>query len=212
MSVLKGEGTTVILYGSTNVSTGARSYPGYLARPDLKGQWPTVVVVGPSDSSAAPSVRAICRGIARHGIAAVAPDAGGLEAFVGFITNPAGHWSNAEYGYGVLGLGDGSAGAIEAARTSELAAALALVDPVLDDAAVAGLGEVDVPLLGCVGRDAAEGVEAARAGAPQSQWVLYDGVGAGYWDINGDGYVASAAEDTEDRVIEFFSVPLPAKL
>jgi len=211
VSVLKGEGTTVILYGSTDVSTGSRSYAGYLARPDLRGEWPTVVVTSPADGAAS-SVNAICRAIARHGVAAVAPAPGGLDAFLGFITNRAGNWSNAEYGFGVLGLGDGSESAISAAAASDLVVALAVVDPVFDEAATSMVGDVTVPVLGCSGRDASEGVDEARRAMPQAEWVVYDGAGAGYWDIDADGYVAAAADDTGDRVVEFFSKTLPERV
>jgi dienelactone hydrolase len=211
VSVLKGEGTTVMLYGSTDVSTGSRSYPGYLARPDLRGEWPTVIVTSPLDGAAS-SVKAICRAIARHGVAAVAPDPGGLDPFIGFITNPAGHWSNAEYGFGVLGLGDGSNSAILEAAESDLVVAVAVVDPVFDDATISKLGDVDVPMLGCSGRDAYERVDDARAAVPQAEWVVYDGAGAGYWDIDADGYVSAAADDTGDRVVEFFSKTLPERV
>lgn len=211
MTVLKGEGSTVILYGETNVGTGARSYHGYLARPDLRGEWPTVAVVAPSDG-AAPSVKAICRDIARHAIAAVAPEAGGLEPFIGFIVNPAGHWSNAEHGFGLLALGDGAGEAIAEAASADLAVALALVDPVLDDAGLAALAEVEVPVLGISGRQATERVDEARAAAPRAEWVVYDGADAGFWDIDADSYLAAAADDTRDRVVEFFAKTLPARV
>ena len=211
MSVLKGEGTTIILYGSTSVSTGARSHPGYLARPDLIGEWPTVVLVSPS-YEAASSVNAICRDIARHGMAAVAPHAGGLAAFTNFITNPAGTWSNAQLGYAVLAFGDGSLTAIEESASSPLVTSLVLVDPVIEDRAVALLSGVGVPILGCSGREAFDGVDAARDAAPQAEWVVYEGVGSQYWNINADEYVAVAAEDTADRVLEFLPRSLPPKL
>lgn len=211
MSVLKGEGTTVMLYGSTDVSTGSRSYPGYLARPDLRGEWPTVVVTSPLDGAAS-SVKAICRAIARHGVAAVAPAPGGLDPFIGFITNPAGHWSNAEYGFGILSVGDGSTADTTAAVASGLVSSLALVDPTLDQATLGLLTEVAVPVLGCSGREGLAGLEDARAAAPHAEWVVYDGVGAQYWNINADGYDRVAAEDTRDRVIEFFAESLPVKI
>ncbi len=211
MSVLKGEGTTVILYGSTSVSTGSRSYLGYLARPDLMGEWPTVVVVSPSYNATA-SVHDICRMIARHGMAAVAPGPGGLGAFIKFIINPAGHWSNAEHGFGLLALGDGALSAIEQAASSPLVASLTLVDPVIGDRAVALLSEVSVPILGTSGREALDGVDLARQAAPQAEWVVYDGIGAQFWNINADEYVAGAAEDTMDRVLEFLPGTLPPKI
>jgi hypothetical protein len=145
-------------------------------------------------------------------MAAVAPAAGALDAYTRFIANPSGHWSNAEYGFGVLGLGDGSEPAILEAAASELVVALALVDPVLDDGAVSMLAGIDIPMLGLSGRDVAEGVDAARSAAPHAEWVIYDGVGAGYWNIDGDEYVAAPAEDTGDRVVEFFSKTLPARV
>lgn len=211
MSVLKGEGTTVILYGSTHVGTGARSYDGYMARPDLKGEWPTVVVISPSHGATS-SPKAICRGLARHAIAAVAPAADGLEAFIGFITNPAGHWSNAEYGFGLLALGDGSAAAIAEAESSDLVWSLALVNPVLNEAATAMLAGIEVPILGLSGRDASDGVDAARVAAPHAEWVVYDGAGSGYWNVDADDYVPAAAEDTGDRLVEFFAKTLPARV
>ncbi len=212
MSVLKGEGTTVMLYGSTSVSTGSRSYPGYLARPDLMGEWPTVVVVPPSSYGAFSSVNAICRVIARHGLAAVAPATGGMDAFIRFITNRAGHWSNAEYGFGILGLGDGSGAAIDKTASLGLVASLALVDPELGDDAVALLDEVAVPLVGFSARDASAVVDEARAAAPHAEWVVYDGAGARYWDSDAEGYTSAAAEDTADRVIEFFARSLPQRV
>lgn len=211
MSVLKGEGTTVILYGSTSVSTGSRHFPGYLARPDLIGEWPTVVVTSPS-YDAASSINDICRLIARHGIAAVAPGPGGLDAFIDFITNPAGDWSNAEYGFGMLAFGDGAAEAIGEIVGSTLVTTLAVVDPVLNDDVVELLGRVDVPILGCSGREAADGVDRARAAAPRAEWALYEGAGSQYWNINADEYVAAAAADTGDRVIEFLARSLPARI
>ena len=211
MSVLKGEGTTVILYGRTSVSTGSRHYPGYLARPDLMGEWPTLVVVSPS-YDASSSIHDICRLIARHGIAAVAPGPGGLDAFIDFIVNPAGDWSNAEYGFGVVGFGDGAGPALEEAASSDLVTTVALVDTVIDDRAVELLAEIDVPVLGCSGREALDRVDEARAAASHAEWAVYDGAGEQYWNINADEYVAAAAEDTADRVIAFVARSLPSKI
>lgn len=211
MSVLKGEGTTVILYGSTSVPTVSRQYGGYLARPDLMGEWPTVVVVSPSDGAGS-AVHAICRLIARHGIAAVAPGASGLDTFVGFITNPAGHWSNAEHGYGVLAFGDGATDALALAAGADLAAAVALVGPALDEAALGALERVRVPLLACAPDADGDEIDRARAAAPQGEWVIYKGAAPRYWDIDSDGYAPSAETDTSDRVLGFFDEALPPKL
>jgi dienelactone hydrolase len=157
-------------------------------------------------------VHAICRDLARNGIAAVAPDTDGLDAFIGFITNPAGHWSNAEYGFGILSVGDGASADATAAVSSGLVSSLALVDPTLDQAALGLLTEVAVPVLGCSGREGLAGLEDARAAAPHAEWVVYEGVGAQYWNINAEGYDQVAAEDTRDRVIEFFAESLPVRI
>lgn len=193
------------------MSTGARSHPGYLARPDLRGEWPTVLVAGPT-GEASSSVNAICRHLARNAMAAVAPAAGGVDAFVGFITNPAGDWSNAEYGFGVLGLGDGCGDAVRLAASSELVASLALIAPTIDDELVAALRAVDVPILGCGGRDSLDGLDSARSAAPHAEWVVYDGVDPEYWDVSAEGYSPAAADDTEERVTGFFADALPPRI
>jgi dienelactone hydrolase len=211
VSVLKGEGTTVILYGSTSVPTVSRQFGGYLARPDLTGEWPTVLVVAPSNGAGS-AVRAICRLIARHAIAAVAPESGGLDAFVAFITNPAGHWSNAEYGYGVLGIGDGATEAITHASSAHLVSAVALVGPELEATALDALEQLRVPLLGCAAAADDDGLDRARAAAPQGEWVIYKGADPRYWDIDADGFAPTAASDTSDRVLEFFADALPEKI
>ena len=203
MSVLKGEGDTVILYGETSVSTGASSYHGYLARPDLRGEWPTVVVTAPADTES--TVADICRSLARNGIAAVAPGAGGLDSFVDFITNPAGHWSNAEHGFGTLGLGDGAADAASAGVVG-----VALVGPVIDDPLLIALRGARVPILVCSAR--VDGIDQARRAAPHAEWVVYDGVEPDFWDVAAEGYSPTAAGDAGERVTEFFAGLLPARL
>lgn len=211
MSVLKGEGTTVILYGSTSVPTGSRHYSGYLARPDLMGEWPTIIVVPPSDGAAS-AIGDICRRIARHGIAAVAPHPGGMDAFVGFVTNPAGRWSNAEQGYGMLAFGDGASSALDHAAAADLVTGVALVGPALDDGVLAALAAFRTSLLGCTAGSEGSEVERARDAAPQGEWVIYSGAAPRYWDIDHDDFVPSAAEDTSERVIGFFGEILPPKL
>lgn len=210
MSVLKGEGTTVILYGSTSVSTASRQHGGYLARPDLMGEWPTVVVVSPTDGTG-PAVRECCRLLARHGIAAVAPDSGGLEAYVGFVTNPAGHWSNAEDGYGLLAFGDGAEAALRHASASGLAASVALVGPALDEDTVGAFAGVRVPLLACSADGDGDAIDRARAAAPHGEWVIYRDAEPRYWDIDAAGFAPTAASDTSDRVLGFFAEALPPK-
>lgn len=73
MSVLPGEGTHPILYGSTRLSARSQIHSGYLARPDLTGSYPTVVIV-PSAKGNTSGLKALCRRMARQGLAVVAYD------------------------------------------------------------------------------------------------------------------------------------------
>lgn len=156
MSVLKGEGKVVILYGTISIPAGPRTYSGYLARPDLTGEWPTVLVI-PSAWGITSSVKDVSRRLARQGLAALAPDLyrgaaparsadqgeaaaamravpddralGDLTGIADFIANPSGTWSSAEHGFGILTLGTGSRWGAMVAERSELVKALALVAP-----------------------------------------------------------------------------------
>lgn len=73
MSVLKGEGTHPILFETASVPVRAVTHTTYRAYPDLRGEWPTVMVVGGAKGLSS-QVRDMCRRLARHGLAAVAPD------------------------------------------------------------------------------------------------------------------------------------------
>jgi carboxymethylenebutenolidase len=134
VSVLKGEGKVPILFGSISIPAGSVIHRGYLARPDLTGEWPTVVLV-PSAWGVTSSAKDLARRLARQGMAVVAPDlyrghppprgapreqavaaaralpAGralaDLEDIVDFISDPGGSWSNAAAGFGVAGFGEG---------------------------------------------------------------------------------------------------------
>ena len=255
VSVLKGEGKVPILFGSTSIVGGTRTLSGYLARPDLTGEWPTIVVA-PSEWGVTASTKDLCRRLARHGFAVVAPDlfrgappqrassaedaaaasraipaarAGGdLDAIAQYIANPAGFWSNAERGFGILGVGEGARFAVPfAVRRSR--AALALLSPRLtappleggdDDAAAAVpgypievIGSVVGPIFGASGREdptvPVDDVMELRRLAPHAEWVLYDVVGSHFTDDSLDGYDPEAHRDALDRVIGFFEKHLP---
>ncbi len=183
MSVLKGEGTTPILFGTLTVPASTRGHTGYLARPDLGGEWPTVLLI-PSGWGLTSAVKDTCRRIARWGIAALAVDPyddasparsasraevderaaavplrrslGKVDDFVDFITNPAAGWSNAEDGYGLLAFGAGGSVAAAAARTQPEVTALGMVGTPLTGHGrdlVDDLDDVAVPILGIFGRE-----------------------------------------------------------
>jgi dienelactone hydrolase len=241
VSVLRGEGTTLILYGMIDIPVGARTWTGYLSRPDGFGEWPTVVVV-PGAWGLSGSVKDFCRRLARHGIAAIAADPyrglspdwdasreralsafgeisderalGDIDAFGDFIANPSADWSNAESGFGVLGLGDGGVWASRFSARHPGVVALALLDPPLP-AVAAPLGMVSVPILGTVARSAGaetgDDVGAVRSAAEHAEWALYGTVETDYWDADRYAYDAAAAIDTFDRIVGFFGRTLPPK-
>lgn len=250
MSVLKGEGKHPILFGSTSIPAGTRIHRGYLARPDLAGEWPTLVLVADAYGVTS-SVKDLCRRLARHGYAALAPDLyrgaapsrsegerAALEAalaipegraladfrdLVEFITNPAGHWSSAEHGFGVVGVGAGGRLAAVASRAAD-AAALALCYPLLDlgpaanategsdqpsrPGAAEALRGLTQPLLGLFGRDdelvPIDRVIEVRNSVPHAEFVVYDGVAHGFLDDSGESYDAVAFADALNRLTEFF--------
>ena len=246
MTVLKGEGKVVILYGTISIPSGPQTHTGYLARPDLTGEWPTILLI-PSAWGVTSSVKDVSRRLARQGFAVLVPDLyrgsgparsadreearaaleevpddralGDLAGIIDFMANPAGTWSSAELGFGILALGTGSRWAAMAAARSDLVSAFALIAPDLRPL-VAEAGEVepwiapDTPVLGLSGReddDASEAMVAVvRQAVPQAEWVIYDGTGADYWDDYLATYDAEVVADTADRLVVFFERHLPA--
>lgn len=239
MSVLKGEGKVPILFGSTTLVVGSRTHRGYLARPDLTGEWPTVVLVG-SAWGVTPNTKDIARRIARQGFAVVAPDlyhggaperAAPAEAaaaafarippdvagrdigdIVRFVQNPSGFWSSAEYGFGILGMGTGGGAAAQAAVARD-AAALAFVTPALSGLAET-LGGYTGGVLGLFGRDA-DGFDTDVAGRlrgelPQAELVIYSGVGSDFMDDYLPEYDYDVETDGVERLADFFEKHLPA--
>ena len=235
MSVIKGEGSVPILFGTRSVTAGAVTHETYLARPDLSGEWPTVVIV-PSGWGLTSSIKDVARRLARHGVAAIVVDvyrgappsraaepsevrealvrataAGASRAVadvIGYVRNSAGFWSNAEDGLAVLGVGDGGSLAIDAALAAD--SALVLVASMLSPDRAAALTE---PFLGIVGRDdevvSDDDIAAARAAAPHGEWVIYDGVGQDFLDDHRDGFDLNAYEDAVERIAAFCEKHLP---
>ncbi len=235
MAVIKGEGKVTILFGVRSVTSGAITHETYLARPDLAGEWPTLIVV-PGAWGLTSSVKDLARRVARRGVAAIVVDlyrqsqpsrrASAAEAeaafaavsvaharrvlldIVTFIVNPAGFWSNAERGFGILGLGSGGGPATGVAVDPGAALVLAASLPVAD------LSRVTAPILGLLGKDdevvSLEDVATARAEAPHAEWVLYDGVGHDFLDDYLEGFDEQAHRDAVGRIVEFCEKHLPA--
>lgn len=250
MSVLKGEGKVPILFGSTSIAVGTLTHRGYLARPGLAGEWPTIIVV-PSEWGVTSAMKDVCRRLARHGFAAVAVDlhrgkapgraedsddaaaatravpapraANDLDAIVEFIENPAGFWSNAEQGFGILAFGEGGRFAVPFAgrhNTSPLALVgtrLRQPPPEVDrdgqplpvpEYPMTSIGSVTGPIFGASGRDdetvPVDDVMELRSLAPHAEWAIYDGVGAHFADDYTDGYDDEATRDVLERLVSFF--------
>jgi dienelactone hydrolase len=129
-----------------------------------------------------------------------------------FIRNPAGFWSSAEDGFGMLGLGGGGSNAVTAAARTE-AACLALVTTPLHDDARRALASFSGSLLGVFSRDdeLADGEHVAklREDAPHGEFVIYGGVGHDFLDDYADPYDFSVARDAIDRIAGFYEKHLP---
>jgi dienelactone hydrolase len=221
--VQAGEGTEDIIYGSASVPAGPKTFGGYLARPDGQVEWPTVLVFGP-ESRPTSSIKNICRVLARHGIAALAPDLEGeperdhriSRAIAAFIVAPNGDWSNAEYGYGVVAFEEGIGAAARLAASDGRVVAVASVGSAFDDASVDDLASADVPGLFIGSRgDATLDIDdslTARDRLPQTSFVVYGEGAAGFWNDDADGFRTDRFEDVISRLVTFLRDALPARI
>ena len=212
MSILKGEHAKVVtIFGTVTVPSGAQSRSAYLARPDLGGEWPTILVMTGEHGITSP-VKEICRRLARQGFAVIAPESvfsfPDLERYEAYIANPAADWSNAEYGYGLLSLPAAREDAVIVAGTGRQVEALAVVDLPAD---LDALGRVAVPTVALLSGDAVDSatVDQARQAAPRTGWVVYRGVTDDWWDDGGEGWDDEVATDALTRMSEFFAQHLP---
>lgn len=230
MTVLKGEGTHVILYGTYTLPS-TRMVPAYMARPNQSGTFPSIVVAHDSDG-VTPHTKAVCRRLARHGFAVVCPDlfrgnrptggfggisdgrgAADLAAGVEFVGRPGTEWASGDR-VGLLGLGVGGRFVVLAAVRPELCPgavidAIAVVGTPLGpsgDRPPLDLARLRVPLLGLFGGQgpAADDARAGRTTLARGEFVLYGGMGAGFTDDSSGGYDAAAAADALDRLVAFF--------
>ena len=219
MSVLKGEGRVPILYGGTRLPT-APYRDLYLARPDLAGRYPAVVVVH-GDTGLTPGVRDLCRRLARYELAVAAPDlywgtgpgrlsdlpAPQRHADVMAVVDAFRHaWSEwARPGrLGAVGLGSGGDTAARLA-TVENAALVLLGGPFhhLGGTLAGRRG----PLLGLVAgteEGTADAVRSLRATAGGGEWAVYRDTGRAFYDDGSPDYAAAAAEDALERMVSFF--------
>lgn len=223
MAVQTGEGTTEIIYGSSSIPAGALTLGGYIARPDLEGEWPTVLVFGPEPEPTS-TIKDVCRMLARHGFAAIAPDLTDNHAsnarramhVAAFVTRKGGGWSNAHYGYGVLAFGPGIRDAAGLASDDGRVIAAATVGATLDEPVSAAFAVADVPILFIGSRDD-DSVDVdlsieAQLALPQTTYVVYGGADSGWWNVDAPGFESDLADDTFTRVGQFFAEQLPVRV
>lgn len=223
MAVQAGEGTIELFFGSISIPAGAKTLSGYLARPDGEGEWPTVLVFGPEPRPVS-SVKNICRILARHGIAALAPDMtddSETNALIAsrvarFMTNPSGSWSNAQFGYGVLAFGNGILDASSIAARDGRVLAIVSISSTLGPQVVENLAAASIPGLWIGSRsDGSVDVDvsvAAQIPLPQTSFVIHADADEGFWDDGADGFDEQIAADTADRLISFLADELPPRV
>jgi carboxymethylenebutenolidase len=213
VSILKGEGTHTILYGSADIHDGLRSDRGYLARPDHAGSFPTLLV-SHGRAGITSSLKALARRFARHGYAVVIPDfyrgrgssapwpedrlISGLEGAHRFLASSDTPWVG---DLALLGFGSGASAAVEFVLGRSNIRALVLASP----QTTFGLGEVAIPTMGIYGKadEVAENREQAQEDAPQVEWVLYGSAGHDFLDESSESFDAAIAEDAVSRILDF---------
>ncbi len=225
------------MYSAFGVPIGAGYREGYLARPDKAGRFPVVVLI-PGLDGVTPGDRALCRTLARTGIATLAverprPTGDALADYASysdrraladlddvhrFLASEPVTWAQTA-GFGLLGLDVGGRFAVEAAaRRPGVGSVVVAYTPITGDedrdTHVGDLLEhLPVPLLGLYGAEDelidVGIVDEAQTRNESGQWLLYEEAGHGFLDDSGDGYHAAAAGDATARIIDFFKQTLP---
>ncbi len=224
MALLKGEGTHQILYGGVDIFSGIRHNRGYLARPDHAGSFPTVLLIH-GRAGISSSVKSLARRLARHGLAVVGPDlfrgaraprkplpswpeptrlTSDLRDTLRWMESPDTPWVRSD-SIGALALDRAASAALRLTHEDDGIRALALISPVLTEAAA----EVEVPVIGFFGKeDDIAGPEQRRAtqdALDHGEWVLYGGAGHGLIDESAEDYRWDVAVDIGDRTVGFFA-------
>ena len=236
MAVLSHEGTYPIMYGSMPVPVGAAHRDGYLARPDESGRVPVVFVIHELDGLGSVE-KDLCRRLARSGFAALTVDLYGsegdsldlynatsddralsvLDELHQFVVSDDVTW-NVDDRIGILGLDVGGRFGLIKAATREWASSLCLAyapltgDEEREHQIADYLDHLPVPVLALYGANDelidSSSVDEAQSRNDHGQWLLYEGVGHGFLDIDGDGFDQSAADDAFARIVAFFKATL----
>lgn len=236
MAVLPHEGTFPIMYGPCPIPVGASFPTGYISRPDEEGSFPVVFVL-PALEGLTGFEKDLCRRLARVGFAALSidfyrPGEDPLEGYnrlgdrlaLGFLDEMHDYllsddvvWNSGD-GVGLLGTDVGGRLALLAAANRNWVRSVVAVSAPLTgdegrDHRVAELLEhIRVPVLGLYGADDelidSATVDEAQRRNDHGQWLLYEGAGHAFLDIDDEQYQAGAAEDAWARVTAFFQATL----
>lgn len=236
MAVLSHEGTYPIMYGSIPVPVGAGHRTGYLSRPDEAGKVPVVFVL-PDLNGLSSFEKDICRRLAREGFAALSVDVYGkpgdgldlynstpddqvlhvIDELHQFVLSDDVDW-NVEEKVGILGCDIGGRFGLIKAATRDWVKSLAVCyspltgDEEREHQVAEYLDHLPVPVLGLYGAEDelidTGTVDEAQRRNDHGQWLLYEGVGHGFLDIDGDGFDQGAADDALARLLAFFGATL----
>ena len=237
MAVLSHEGTYPIMYGSLPIPVGSSHRNGYLSRPDESGKVPTVFVLPDLDGMGS-FEKDLCRRLARRGFAALSIDLYGrqgdgldlynelsddqalyvIEEMHQYLVSDDVAWNLSDE-VGVLSSDVGGRFGLIKAATREWVRSLVLCytpltgDEEREHQVADYLDHLPVPVLGLYGVDDvlidSSTVDEAQRRNDHGQWLLYEGVGHGFLDIDGERFDQSAADDAMARIVAFFEATLP---
>jgi carboxymethylenebutenolidase len=224
------------MYGAIPVPVGAAHRNGYLSRPDESGKVPVVFVLPDLDGLGS-FEKDLCRRLAREGFAALSVDVYGskgdgldlynettdesilhvIDELHQFVVSDDVAW-NVEDQVGILACDVGGRFGLIKAATREWVESLVLCYTPLTGDEERGhqvadyLDHLPVPVLGLYGAQDelidTSTVDEAQRRNDHGQWLLYEGIGHGFLDIDGDGFDQGAADDAFARILAFFKATL----
>ena len=233
MAVLAHEGSEKIMYDVTAIPLGASTVDGYLARPDLLGSAPCVVVLH-GDRGPLPYERALCRTLARHGYAAIAPDLfrGGrfspeglplsdaraltdIGEVIEFLDSEDTPWADPT---SVVLLGYDAGGRLAlsyASRNGSVGGVVTISGPLaaVSNRSLAArdeVGRINGAVLGLYGAEdqgvSLEDIDAAQGLTNNGTWIVYESAGHGFIDSGSEEFDAGAEADALQRILSLLRV------
>jgi len=238
MAVLAHEGTHPIMYGGWPLPIGSSLRTQYLARPDVAGRFPVVLVL-PTIDGLSGLEKDLCRTFARWGMVAIGLDfyrqkgdpnqayealadrraLMDLDEIHEFVVSDDVQWA-VSGDLGILGVDVGGRFAIVGASTRSWVKSVAVAyTPLTGDEereyqVATYLDNLPVPVLGLYGAAddliAPSTIDEAQRRNDHGQWLLYEDAGHSFLDVEADGYDPDASADAYPRLVEFFKTTLPA--